>query len=112
MAACAMDWAMSTEITFCTSKSCESAVIENAATSASVATAKTGTRRRGIEVPPDTSDVARAESYKHGKRKVNRDPSFARGLPKGTAEQCFRPQGARVTMWFCACGGTREVIHS
>src|ERR1700688_752464 len=42
--------AMSTEITFCVSRSCESAVIEDAPTSTNVATANTRKRTWDIEI--------------------------------------------------------------
>src|SRR5580692_3739392 len=45
-----MVWAISTDITFCVSKSCESAVIENAPTSANAAIANTKERMWGIGI--------------------------------------------------------------
>src|SRR5579871_378908 len=62
MAACAMYCATSMEITFCVSNSCERAVIENAPTSTSVATANTEKRMWDIEI-----------SSRHRQIQVNRD---------------------------------------
>src|ERR1700690_32236 len=67
-----MGCAISIEITFCESRSCESAVIENAPTRRTVATTNTEKRMWDIEFPPSIDDAMRTASYKHRQTQGNR----------------------------------------
>jgi hypothetical protein len=103
---------MSTDITFCVSKSCESAAIENAPISTSTAIASTEKRLRGIEFPPGICGTMKSASYRLHPTQVNQGSA-----PKECEEDSRHPLnlicGSRLERKSdIPCAGFHEVVHS